>query len=485
MYRAFIDHVDPIIKVIHTPTVHRKLLAAGSKLNDAPNEVEPADHLLFFAIYRIAMTASADVMPAGSSSCTQESIEAGFRYWLRRADGWRTSEPQVVQALVLYVSAIFRLLDPRVIGLIMGVVVRSACRLHLHLDSASGLEAEYNRRTWWEITTLDIRSQEIAGLDPVLLARNVQLQVPNALSDAALEEESGGQPRPSTDALLPYMRALFADWAQRMRSEQIRHGPQAMGMFELSTPIWTLTEKMARIDTLERRMKAEVFEHCGSDALSRLILGFGQSLMAKTRMLAVLGEESLQARRRGGQTQSHALEGLRQKMLELSVLCLTYYSQLLGDADVRKRFGWFIVRHVPAIPMIHLFRLLQTHTRGPLVDDAWALLHKTEGMGRSHKHFDAQYKGQPMHWLPRTATPVLGDSTFLKAWQARVRDVGGGEAEPQYIQDVRTRLGLLEEGGSVGGPMPPSFGYSDPTPPSADLDEDWEAWLRQLLGTSA
>ena len=63
LWQVYLDNVDPLIKMIHTPSVQRQILQASKKTADIP----PALEVLMFAIYYAAV-----ISIQGAERCEQD-----------------------------------------------------------------------------------------------------------------------------------------------------------------------------------------------------------------------------------------------------------------------------------------------------------------------------------------------------------------------------------------------------------------------------
>lgn len=96
-----------------------------------------------------------------------------------------------------------------------GNLVRSAQSVGLHREAAgsgiSPFELEIRRRLWWNIVTLDCRTSEDHGIEPMINSTNVML--PSNLNDADLHPDMTETPQPSrgpTDITLCLIKLQLA-----------------------------------------------------------------------------------------------------------------------------------------------------------------------------------------------------------------------------------------------------------------------------------
>lgn len=101
LWQIFLDKVNPLIKVVHAPTVQQLVLDASSNLEKIPKGVEA----LMFSIYTLAVTSLDDgecVSLLGDRKATLlPRYRAGAKQALRNAGFLRSSELLVLQAYFL------------------------------------------------------------------------------------------------------------------------------------------------------------------------------------------------------------------------------------------------------------------------------------------------------------------------------------------------------------------------------------------------
>lgn len=102
LWQRFLDSVDPLIKIFHTPTVQQQVLDATAALDEVPKGVEA----LMFGIYSMAIASFAErdcLSIFGETKATLlKRYQSGARLALQRAGLLRSSDLTILQAFVLY-----------------------------------------------------------------------------------------------------------------------------------------------------------------------------------------------------------------------------------------------------------------------------------------------------------------------------------------------------------------------------------------------
>lgn len=166
-------NVDPLIKVLHIPTIEPILLDAMTHPDKVPKGLES----LMFAIYYGAATS---MMSEECQELTGEDrttllgrYRFGLEQALARANFLYCDEMVILQSFVIFLILLRRNDDARKIWTLTGLVVRIAQTLGIHRDGSHfnlpPFEIEMRRRMWWQVCILDARASEDHGCDPTIV----------------------------------------------------------------------------------------------------------------------------------------------------------------------------------------------------------------------------------------------------------------------------------------------------------------------------
>lgn len=169
----FKENVDPLVKVLHIPTIQPMLLDAFTHPEKVPKGLE----CLMFAIYYGAVTS------ISNTECTEQwgedrtSLLLKYRFGLEqalaRANFLYCDEMIILQAFVVFLILLRRNDDARKIWTLTGLVVRIAQTLGIHRDGShfdlAPFAVEMRRRLWWQVCILDARASEDHGCDPTIV----------------------------------------------------------------------------------------------------------------------------------------------------------------------------------------------------------------------------------------------------------------------------------------------------------------------------
>ena len=190
LWQTFLDNVNPLVKLIHAPTVQQMILESSSNLG----KVLPSTEALMFAIYLCAVTSLGNEDCERIMSSSRPTLLARFSHAAQQAlinsEILKTSNMVVLQAFTLFLLAMRDSHEPNSTWLLAGLAVRIGQRIGLHRESASRavsvFEAEMRRRLWWQILILDFRSAQLSGSKVEADGQNFQTKRPLNVNDSDL-----------------------------------------------------------------------------------------------------------------------------------------------------------------------------------------------------------------------------------------------------------------------------------------------------------
>lgn len=107
LWQIFLDNVNPLIKIIHAPTVQQQILEISTDLGSVSKGMEA----LLFSIYSLAILSVDDAyckdMFGEETSTLLAKYQYGAQQALLNAEFLRPSSLVVLQALVLYLVSPF------------------------------------------------------------------------------------------------------------------------------------------------------------------------------------------------------------------------------------------------------------------------------------------------------------------------------------------------------------------------------------------
>ncbi|KAL4875139.1 fungal-specific transcription factor domain-containing protein [Aspergillus karnatakaensis] len=198
LWQRYLDVVDPLIKIFHTPTVQKlvvKAIHGRTKLNRA-------SHCLLFAIYYAAVAAMS------REDCENELEEdrrvllkrygVAVTYCLSHQNLLECRNMTVLQAFSIYLITARCDEDGPDVYSLVGVAAGIALKMDLNKDGAalrlSPFETEMRRRLWWQLLILDTRVAEDRDSEPCILESSFNTQLPSNVADADLHPQMSRPP---------------------------------------------------------------------------------------------------------------------------------------------------------------------------------------------------------------------------------------------------------------------------------------------------
>ena len=167
LWQTFIENVNPLVKVVHIPSLQTAMDKAISNIENIPRGFEA----LMFAIYHIAIISLTDdeckdIMGETRTILLRRYL-AATKAALSRARFMSTASIVVLQALAIHLISIRDIYEPRALWNLTGVAIRIAEGMGMRIDGKllglSPFETEIRRRLWWQLKLHDSRAAELCG----------------------------------------------------------------------------------------------------------------------------------------------------------------------------------------------------------------------------------------------------------------------------------------------------------------------------------
>lgn len=133
-WKIYKENVDPLVKVIHAPSIEPTILEAKDRLDKIHRGLEA----LMFAIYYGTITSLWPEEVREQFGEEKTDLLARYRFGLEqalaRADFLQSDEMIVLQAFIIFLICLRRNDDARIIWTLTGLIVRMAQTLGLHRD---------------------------------------------------------------------------------------------------------------------------------------------------------------------------------------------------------------------------------------------------------------------------------------------------------------------------------------------------------------
>ncbi len=452
-WELFKENADPIVKVLHVPTIEPVILDSKEHLENIPKGLE----VLLFSIYYCVVTS------LSTEECRQQMEEeksvllTRYRFAveqaLARAHFLASEELIVLQGFVIFLFCLRRNDAARVIWTLTGLVVRIAQTMGLHRDGThfglSPFETEMRRRLWWQISVLDARASEDHGCDPTVTEGGFDTKMPLNVNDSDLgpamkelpKEQDG--PTDMTFGLIRFeVLAVF---------RRLIYVPPAPLRCSIMFATASLEKKEKWIAGCQERLEERYLRHCDMTVpLDWVIATIARLIMAKLWLMLYHPFQ----RMNGGAGLS---QEVRDKLFVTSLESIEY-SLLLEREHRTAKWGWLFRTYVQWHAFAFLLSELCVRTQGVAVDRAWRAVEAEQQAHRRREDPVANGKDGQL-WKPlgklMAKAKTARATALAERQQARCSDAcadallpddGGAFADEQFV-DVRVddaQFGLMD-----------------------------------------
>ncbi|KAI0395125.1 fungal-specific transcription factor domain-containing protein [Xylariaceae sp. FL0594] len=401
LWQIYLDNVNPILKLTHTPSLQLQIIEAGENLQKVSKSLEA----LMFSIYLMAITSLSEQEVEQTFGDSRSHLLAKYQHGAQQAlfNSSLLREPDltVLQAYLLYLLGVRHYTDPRWLFCLTGLAVRLAQRVGLQRDGAefgfSPFEVEQRRRLWWNLAGFDRRIGEMCGATITAITTGGNCKLPLNINDADLHPQAKAPPTPHlgpTEMIFSLTRLEFAKAPghDKMRAQRAAANPQAVA---------NLADHrlLSYLDQFAHYMEDTYLKHCDVKVpIHYMTVLMTRANICKQKVLSGFFRVALMAPKPLPTSESEALMMDAIAMIELDTELQTQ-EQLRG-------FLWYTKMHFPLPAYVCLLCELRTRTTGDLCERAWKAI---------FVHADSRQ----MTTVTHTPLHLAFASLFVKAWDAR------------------------------------------------------------------
>ena len=430
LWQVFLDNIHPLTKIVHAPTIQQQLLKLGSNMENAPI----AMHILMFAIYSAALnTLEVEdcLSKFGEDKETLSSrYHTGFQYALSKSNFLRSQDLTVLQAFIIFVMSVRRLIDPRSLFCITGLTDRIARKNGLHRDiqypGMTFFESEMRRRLWWQIVLFESRVAEMSAAGTSILSTQSDAKLPLNLNDADINREMKNPPQEhigATEMIFALVRAETAEFLRQIRANSWLD----MGYAEFRNHLIPLKDKLKTIDDFEKHLEDKYFKYCDPQ--------IAVHVMAKVATQQALGKMRLQAYDSPFSDSKAVTRSPKDEddLLVLSIEQIERHNDA-KSSPLLEHFHWYLNAHFPFPATVQVLSRLRSLTTGPLADRGWTAVTFTTDVFRGPGRIPGKV----------SAISFAIGNLLVKAWEAReaaLRDTVRLEVPP-IVGKMRDKLAI-------------------------------------------
>lgn len=410
LWQTFLDNVNPLLRILHAPTVQHQILEATADLGGVPRNLEA----LMFCIYHFAVVSldgdECQNLFGVEKSSLLKRYQTAARQALLNVSFLKTSDLTVLQALTLYLvgwpsslsvksspliqSPAVLVVDPLSLYCLTGIAVRIGQRLGLDRDAAgrdiSPFDLEMRRRLWWQIALLDSRVGELTGALNSVLTQPWTTKFPLNVNDSDLYPDMKEPPLESKGVTEVTFFLLRCEIGAFLR----RSGEAGKG-----------SGQAGAIDELDKYIELKYLNHCDSQIPLHLM----SKLMAKSAISKMRLTMQYRFPRITARQENTPPSAEKDIIFSNAIKMLEYHNSMLSSKPSR-RFLWYIHKSHPFPAIVYLLAELRNRPIDPMADQAWQAMIQSLELRKD-----------------LTARPIVGDSPLhaaicnltIKAWEAK------------------------------------------------------------------
>ncbi|KAK2002729.1 hypothetical protein LX36DRAFT_626250 [Colletotrichum falcatum] len=403
-WQTFVESVNPLLKIVHVPTLQQRVLDASWNPSGASRPLAAT----LFAVYSLAIAATSADECLSAFGETKAVLSTRYRHAAFRAlveaDFLTTRDFEVLQALVLF---LFSDPDSELTSTLTGAAIRIGQKIGLHLHKAdpkiSAFEGEMRVRLWWQLYGIDARTRAAGRSSQPSAGEFGNVCLPLNVNDADLHPEMTGLPAEHTgptEMSCVLMKFEVTNW--------VRSSARAAAIVDLCTPGTARGAKQTgledkAIDELEARYHERFLRHLDDNVPLHALMR-AMAKIAIARMRCKVHNPRGQAWGAGEALMS------REKGDVLFESILTWLEML--DLALRSKFSSHLITHMTTKytmdAYIYMISELRRRCAGERVALAWRLVEKLYG---EHPELIQDVGQNPFF-------AALGELT-LEAWEAR------------------------------------------------------------------
>lgn len=247
---------DPLIKVLHMPTIEPLILQASQKGQPVAKGLEALMMAIYYAAIGSLSTAQCVQRLGAERPCLLKRFQLATEHALARVGLLETNEMATLQAFTIFLITLRSHTSPRAMSTLTALLVRLAQNCGIHRDGThfklSPFVVEMRRRLWWAICVLDSRACEDTGYESAIALKSADTKFPLNVNDTDLTSNMKHLP-PSTSGVTEMTFSVV-----RFESTEIFRRIQGVSWDESDLPTG-LDEKKAAIKKEQARIEWKYF----------------------------------------------------------------------------------------------------------------------------------------------------------------------------------------------------------------------------------
>ena len=373
LWEAFANNVNPLMKMMHIPSLQPAIEKAANNIADVPTGFES----LMFAIYSMA------VLSLPEAECKETFGEArtvllpryvaATRAALSRARFMSSTSIVVLQALVLHLHAIRDREEPRAVWNLTGVAIRIAEAMGVMVDGAllrlPPFETEIRRRIWWKLKIHDLRAAELCGQSQYR-GYEIREDAPKQPANVSDSDIYPGMKDPPKEASRP-VQMTWATFRSELFSISVEKGrTDAMINHIFNTNEYSLLDDYSLVDAFiaetQDMMETKYLRFC--DPSQPLQFFFMLGARIETNLLRFFTHHP-----RKWVNADHVPASEQKLVWDIVITLLEQYNVMQTNPELA-RFSWSVPYFIQWYAVIHVLDTLRADPVHPEATKAWRLI---------------------------------------------------------------------------------------------------------------
>ncbi|KAH8878606.1 hypothetical protein GQ53DRAFT_707023 [Thozetella sp. PMI_491] len=435
LWQAFLQNVDPSVRVLHIPSSQVTLFTAiGQKDSWAP-EVSCLLNSIFFSAAISLTPEEIQGMLKRDKAVALAQFKLGLERSLVQANFFEKPTLMVLEAVVLFLRTARAHNTGRSMWLLWGLIMRAAMSIGLHRDGAdfplSPFEVERRRRIWWQMVTQDLRAAEDHGITILSGEIAATTRLPLNVNDSDLEPDMRE---------LPPSRQEWTDMSLPLLMEETTRMSQALARLLASSEGVPDEEKRAELVQQHSDRAEALLRTCDTVIPHRRMA----AACVRLRIRKLDLTSRIQSMRAGSRPHGTAAAlATEENLLDACEIVETGIG--IQRDDMLRSFRWAGDMYPQFHAILYILWHLTVRPSGGSADRAWAL---------AESAFEQQ-KGREQRQVINKTSSLMGEKWTLLA---TLRD------------KAKRRRELAKSGVGAAEAVPTSQGSSDTTPLSEIMD---------------
>ncbi|KAH6886292.1 putative C6 transcription factor [Thelonectria olida] len=410
LWQIYMDNVNPLLKVTHTPTLQPRIIDAAS---DVAN-ISPALEALMLSIYCISVVSLDEGGCIRLFRSPRNQLLAGYQSACQQAllkcSLWRSCDVDGLTALYLYLVSVAGQTDARCLACMLVVAMRIAQRMGIHNESTNTectvLEAEMRRRLWWSLVAFDYRISELTDYKTTTLIPTWDCSTPLNVNDFELRPDMKKAPvvhEKPTEALFCVVRSELADFVRHSPFHLDFVNPSLNSIAQPKATFHGPSTGGGELVALGKLVEDKYLAFCDvEDQLHYMTIWTTRGSLARSRLLDHYSKLS----------KSSVPETDAQRSAGISyALSMLECDMKLRTSPLTKGYLWFVGFYLPALAYLYTLNHLRKWPDSDHSAKAWAAIGENyEALTMNQKRYEQSERGIYVHKFSQVV---------LQAWEAR------------------------------------------------------------------